>query len=805
MKKTLLLASAAIATLAMQAKTVTPAQALSEASQFCQTRVEKGVMRAPKLNANMKIAYTNPDGGYYVVNRGNGAGYVIVAGDDCSPMILGYSNSGDFDYNAIPDNKKSWLNSYAKQVAASAKAGITYKAESTTDHAKIANLLKTSWGQDAPYNELCPYYYLDSTSNKHCPTGCVATAMAQVLNYHQWPAQAKGTGTAKYQKNVMQTVTLPSIDMSGDIFAWDKMLNKYDTLGTSTAEERAAVQLLMRDCGYSVDMVYENSSSGASSMRVPIALIENFGYDKSAHSVARDWYTAAQWDSIVYKELSTNGPVLYRGSTEANEGHQFVCDGYNGDGYYHFNWGWNGLADDDYFLLSALNPKVQGTGGSVECMAFDFDQDIVIDVKKPQEGSSYVYQLSNYTSMQPDPSKNKIICGIANYSNTSFKGEVGFQVTNEATGESYFSKSDDVSLAVAGAIQSLTDTLTLADGTYRLRTAFKHEGDEWELCKTLPGKVTSVIVTVKDGKKSYSSDIDFAYTSAKVSNVVLFERTNTNFSMAVTGNGGTHTANLWYSVVDMVTNKTIDYSGKTSINFDVSNVNYQATGLAALTSGYDKSHLHSFLLWDGDSVIARADSLKVYGQPRFTIIDSLQVTNALPGNRFYTFEEPYIHFKFINVGQVPFTQFKVATDGEHEGWHDGGQYPFPEKDFGTRVKISGDTITIDGVFDEFAPELMGGYTWTAIFSYPVNESNVFYFGSKEASTVTLYVVDKETGIDGVNETDATIVKSEVYNLQGMLVAKFNGKANISTLPAGVYVVRSIDDKGVATTTKQLAR
>lgn len=209
---------------------------------------------------------------------------------------------------------------------------------------------------------MTPFANKNATSGANCPTGCVATAMAQVVNYYKWPEKAEGIGTARDHFNQNY-----QIDMSNDYFDWDNILDIYTNekseviAGNET--QWNAVALLMRDIGYSVKSKYNRESTGSKSYNIPFALVNNFGFDKGAHMDYRNWYTDEQWDSLIYDNLSKYGPVIYSGVTKDGEGHEFVCDGYRSDGYYHFNWGWDGLSDG-YFLLSSLSPEHQGIGGS---------------------------------------------------------------------------------------------------------------------------------------------------------------------------------------------------------------------------------------------------------------------------------------------------------------------------------------------------------------------------------------------------------------------------------------------------------
>ena len=344
MKRILLFAASALAAVTIQAKVVTTQQAQSLAKQFRQTQAARSGIASTLAETDMKLAYAPQGSEYYVFNGAGNTGYVIVSGDDCAPAILGYGNTGSFDISNIPPAMKAWLDIYAKQVAASAKSGIKYTASTTTDHEKIEPLITTKWYQFSPYNDLCPS---DKTQSERAPTGCVATAMAQVANYHKWPERAKGIGKATFNQSPVER------DMNSDVFDWNNMLDEYAE-DTGNDSQRAAVALLMVDMGYSVGMNYSVQGSGVDDLYVPGALIDHFDYDKATHIEYKDWYTELEWDNIIYNELANKRPIVM-GGDKAEGGHEFVCDGYAGGGYYHFNWGWGGECDDN-FLLSALNP-----------------------------------------------------------------------------------------------------------------------------------------------------------------------------------------------------------------------------------------------------------------------------------------------------------------------------------------------------------------------------------------------------------------------------------------------------------------
>ena len=243
---------------------------------------------------------------------------------------------------------KAWLDGYAREIAA-AKArheSDSPRVTSTTpDHAYIAPMVTTRWNQNSPYNHLCP-----TLNNLRSVTGCMATAEAQVLNYHKYPE--KGTGNVSYKwKNGNRDI---KADLDTIPLKWDLMLDIYSD--KSPAESCQAVANLMYACGIVSNMDYSPSSSGANTINSAQGLYKYMGC-KEASIVLRDWYNPEDWDNLVYNYLVDHGPLLYCGQSGAG-GHAFVCDGYAGNGYYHFNWGWGGMSDGN-FRLSALNPKSQ--------------------------------------------------------------------------------------------------------------------------------------------------------------------------------------------------------------------------------------------------------------------------------------------------------------------------------------------------------------------------------------------------------------------------------------------------------------
>ena len=350
------------------ANPITWEQAQQNALSFLQEK-GKSITISSLRHAQLRSGSTTPES-YYVFNIGNNDGYVIAAGDDCAPAILGYAESGYIDMDSLPANMKDWLEEYAQQIQFMRENGYSpSKAPTlTSNYSAISPLLTTTWDQTDPYNQNCPDFFGYGKS----VTGCVATAMAQVMYYHR--ANSVAQTTAQIPAYDCRTLWLNGSDTLGHIHVdaipagspidWDNMLDSYGSSATTT--QKQAVANLMKYCGGAVQMNYANAwsgGSGAYSEDVPTALKTYFNYSNETVLKNRSSYsTNDAWESLIYNELSNSRPVYYSGRNSSG-GHAFVCDGYDGSGYYHINWGWSGTSDG-FFLLTALDPYEQGTGGS---------------------------------------------------------------------------------------------------------------------------------------------------------------------------------------------------------------------------------------------------------------------------------------------------------------------------------------------------------------------------------------------------------------------------------------------------------
>ena len=317
----------------LQAKRITQWQAQQQAYSFW------GKQMPQKAKAKSRTATTaSPSDAYYVFNNDAG-GFVIIAGDDAVTPVLGYTSTGSFDAENLPDGLKDLLKSYERQIAA---LGDNYVANQTATRAAFTGekLLKTAeWNQMAPFNKYTPSNYV---------TGCVATAGAIVMKPHGYPA--KGTGSHSYTWNG-KTLTANF----GHDYDWASMPVKYD--GTNDADFDGVARL-MADLGVAVEMNYAKDGSGSYIGDLVTALQKYYGYSKLSHLMAIEDVGAEAWNGRLREEIDANRPVLYAASDPARGGHAFVIDGYK-DESFSVNWGWGGYCDG-FYQIGALNPESEG-------------------------------------------------------------------------------------------------------------------------------------------------------------------------------------------------------------------------------------------------------------------------------------------------------------------------------------------------------------------------------------------------------------------------------------------------------------
>lgn len=310
----------------------------------------------------------------YVFNSEDGEGYVVVAGDDRARNVLAYSCTGSLEADDMPEACRYWLSHYSEEIKSLTRGDTSYSGEISVipgDISAVAPLIRTRWDQQNPYNLRCP---LDKTTGLRCVTGCVATATAQVMRHYSYPPRATGSVTYADAKQEVER----SLDFSKlKPFDWGNMTLTYGP--TSTLAEQDAVATLMMAAGFGIEMQYSSDTSMAYNRNAGTALINYFGYNPDMHFYERDLMTDGEWEKIILSELHAGRPVIYDGRNPSM-GHTFICDGYDGNGFYHINWGWSGVSDG-YFALSALNPGEQMTGGSDA--GYNDSQSIICNIVPP--------------------------------------------------------------------------------------------------------------------------------------------------------------------------------------------------------------------------------------------------------------------------------------------------------------------------------------------------------------------------------------------------------------------------------------
>ncbi|MBO4906023.1 MAG: C10 family peptidase [Bacteroidaceae bacterium] len=363
----------------------------SQAAQIAQG-FSKQATAAHKVKSNVQpvLVHTETDNNgqnlFYVFNR-PGHGYIIVAADDNARQVLAYSDNQEItDYSLVPENMKNFLHDYATQIV-NMRSNSAAKAPKAIAREAIEPLTKSEWDQRYPYNILMPEIggFDDDGEPIRAVTGCVATAMAQIMKYHQYPLA--GTGRFGYT------------DVDGRFFTsdfehpidWEMMTNIYDH--TSQQANKEEVARLMYDCAISLKMYFLPETSASYTYDMPMALIEYFGYDRGMLYESRSTYTDEEWEDKVYAELQARRPVVYA-ATSIEGGHTFIVDGADANGLFHVNWGWGGF-ENGYFALTGaevLNPEGGGAGGSNEKVSYDQGQHAIFGIQ-PDKGNDYVVRF----------------------------------------------------------------------------------------------------------------------------------------------------------------------------------------------------------------------------------------------------------------------------------------------------------------------------------------------------------------------------------------------------------------------------
>ena len=563
-EKKLMMAILGMATTAMAwANPISQDQAKTLASRFM-----AGKSLTPVAMQRANRAPGQSHAAYYVFNAQASDGYIIVAGDDRAPAILGYSDNGTFDPTNVPEAMQGLLDSYAAQIAQLPDA---MQAPQQLSRTPIAPLLKCIWGQSEPFNIYLPYTRTTIDDNNvttawHAKTGCVATAMAQVMYYHKWPPRTTQTIPAYTSSttNNGKTLTFNRPAMPVTTLNWDAMKNAYNTTDSTQASGQAVAKL-MECCDQALEMQFSASSSSASVSDIPAALCNYFDYDATASYVKRASYSTTEWENLLYSELQAGRPVVYRG-TKNPGGHAFVCDGCDASGLFHINWGWNSLSDG-YFLLRDLNPDAQGIGGSDGECGYIYDQGMAIGIK-PNDGAVHAINVMFYemdvisTTGTRTSSGNDFSATVkGRFQNiTAYEGlfDYGWGLYQGTTLKSVLSQSSRTDPLPSNYYITVERTLNfgsgLTSGTYQLRPIFKEQNQStWKVCEG--GMVNYITAVISGNNCTFEANGTKANPNYVINNVSFGGTLNTGKQVNVTAsvtNKGKSLANIIYMFVDGV-------------------------------------------------------------------------------------------------------------------------------------------------------------------------------------------------------------------------------------------------------------
>lgn len=372
---------------------------------------------------------------YYIYNDRHGRGFVVVAGDDAMGQVLGYSHTGTLDTLRASEELKFLLSAYRDAFRQIQRQPSTRATVTTTppNRKEVAPLLTTAWNQDDPYSRLTGYKF----------TGCVATAVAQIMYYHRWPERGEGS----YSYVVRSDNRTMSVDFSQSVYPWDKMLPKYNTrTALADAEACDAVALLMRDVGVSVNMQYTPTSSGAQTFMAAKALKTYFNYSTSMLNKSDEG--AAAFTQILRKEIENGFPVYISGSVKSGgSGHAWVVDGVDKDNLFHMNFGWGG-GGDGYFSVTALNLATTGQEFGGKPLSFNKQVQIIlvhpnkpgsapIDAELADDAPNLCFNSEgNMTVVGSMPTNKRQPMTVSyhhfkNQADGTFAGDIGLGVYNE--------------------------------------------------------------------------------------------------------------------------------------------------------------------------------------------------------------------------------------------------------------------------------------------------------------------------------------------------------------------------------------
>ncbi|MBO4481345.1 MAG: thiol protease/hemagglutinin PrtT [Bacteroidales bacterium] len=847
MKKFCLYFSFILLTLNLFAAPVDPTTAAKVATNFYrQQTIAKTLFKQQAQPALLNVTAQTPYQHMYVFNVEGDNGFVLVAGDDRSIPVLGYSDEGRFDYDNLPDNARAWITHYEEElawiVANDAEPYETTAGEWTTllngglletKGGSVGPLIETKWGQGSPYNLLCPY---DNAAGERAVTGCVATAMAQIMKY--WEHPTRGTGSHTYTDSDNDDFpgqgaygTL-SANFGSTTYDWANM--PISLTNSNTTTQQKAVATLMYHCGVAVEMNYDISSrygSGSNNYKAMNGLSQYFGYSSQMQYVQKNNYSQTIWTNLLKQELDNGRPILYGGQiSNASDagGHSFICDGYGNDNYFHFNWGWGG-SEDAYYLINYLQP------GSYN---FSYQQSAVIGIQPTgNTPPSTNYDLSMYAPLSTDANsynfgaKITVTYQIANNGTSAFNGYIRIGMVDASDNTVVDAQVSNATTINSGYYirNSLTFSGRYPKGTYYVQAFYctdVNNTDTYNVVKSTSSNSNAAQFTVK----SFSMPIETYsnFTSSSGSTLYTGEQANIQVNVANTGSS-TFYGKVALMISD-VNGNNIQTFGTQSFSSGLQSNKYITTTFSGTISANAGNYYLALIYQNqGESSWYYAGST-YYTNPIGIIIEkgNMNPDSYEPNNTAAT--ASYIGSVTSNRTFNIKANLHTSTDRDYYKIYLPAGYKYTvsaqmndsyvSSSFTAfaEMYVSTDGTTIAGGYDNEMPTMTinnGGNIYFKINGYNgnnndigtyqliINVSRIANTGIEEVKEDKI-VLYPNPAIDKLHLTmneGIKVKKIELMNAEGQLLRTYNGNErefNVGDLPSGLYFMRIVSTEGVTT-------
>lgn len=609
---------------------------------------------------------------YYVFSAGRDLGYTIVSGDDRLPEIVGYTESGNYDADRLPENLVSFMQAYQEFADNATDEQIEeirqWKAQAR--HAAVAPLMEEKWNQTAPYNNMCPEY---STGRKSV-TGCVATAVAQILHHYGCPTKLMADIPA--YTTYSYKIPMPSIS-EGEQYDWQNMLNTYS--GNETQAQNDAVSKLMLHVGCAVNMDYGPSSGAGATAET---FTKFFGMDKElVRQVQRSNYNISQWDNMLYNELAAQRPVYYDGQSTGG-GHAFVVHGYD-DGLYYVNWGWGGFCDG-YFDITILNPhNTSGAGASSSDDGYSMGNGMIIGITpdngKVDEVANAVFTAYSLTisdlATQNENITAKADITVLNFNlveNTRYVS-VGYMddngnIHNIATPEPITIQAGTTDGTGYSGSAQCNISFPYATGNYKLVVIESKDRNSWALCPQYPENFVPTNLKAQDNEVSIITPSTSLTATAELDteNSGGYAGMSNTINITVSNSGDKEYYNKVYVMVGTGTTMPEGYTYATGITAPIN-------GSTTFNFAYTPQTAGTYNFWildvNGKEIGKSSITFQTTTAPVLSFV-SIKCSNASGEKVYADFQGNKVEMDKVNDTKAEFT-FEIKNDG---GYYEGVFY-----------------------------------------------------------------------------------------------------------------------------------